>query len=143
MPARTSANPTEAELEILSVLWRRGPSTVRDVHQVLQADRETGLTTTLKILQVMTEKGLATRTDSRPQVYSAAKPREKTQAGLLSELVRKAFDGSVGKLMIRAVEDGGLSAAELEEVQKLIDAARGDQKGDPKGHKDRKQGREN
>src|SRR3954471_16263 len=120
MPARTSANPTEAELEVLSVLWRRGPSTVRDVHEALQADRDTSLTTTLKILQVMTAKGLATRTDARPQVYSAAKPAEKTQAGLLRELVRRAFDGSVRKLMIRAVEDGELSGEELREIQRLI-----------------------
>src|SRR3954451_23026007 len=105
MPARTSAHPTEAELEVLSVLWRRGPSTVRDVHEALQADRDTSLTTTLKILQVMAAKGLATRTDARPQVYSAAKPEAKTQAGLLRDLVRRAFDGSVRKLMIRAVED--------------------------------------
>src|SRR5437762_8535406 len=103
MPARTSIHPTEAELEILSVLWRRGPSTVRDVHEVLQADRDTGMTTTLKILQVMTEKGLTTRTRSRPQLYSAAKAEEKTQTGLLRELIRRAFDGSVRKLMIRAV----------------------------------------
>src|SRR5687768_2770213 len=103
MPARTSAHPTEAELEILSILWRRGPSTVRDVHEVLQADRDTSMTTTLKILQVMTEKGLTSRSDSRPQLYRAAKAAEKTQAGLLKDLVRKAFDGSVRKLMIRAV----------------------------------------
>src|ERR1700704_6588640 len=102
MPTRSSTHPTEAELEVLSILWRRGPSTVRDVHEVLQADRDTSLTTTLKILQVMIEKGLTTRTDSRPQVYSAAKPEEKTQAGLLRDLVRRAFDGSVRKLMVRA-----------------------------------------
>ena len=130
MPARTSAHPTEAELEVLSILWRRGPSTVRDVHDALQADRDTSLTTTLKILQVMTEKGLSVRTNDRPQVYSAAKPAEKTQAGLLRELVRKAFDGSVRKLMIRALEDGGLSGDELKEIQKLIDTVRKGKRGD-------------
>jgi predicted transcriptional regulator len=87
------------------------------------------MTTTLKILQVMTVKGLATRSDSRPQVYSAAKPEEKTQAGLLRDLVRKAFDGSVRKLMIRAVEDGGLSGDELKEIQKLIDSRRRERRG--------------
>jgi BlaI family transcriptional regulator, penicillinase repressor len=129
MPSRTSAHPTQAELELLSILWRRGPSTVRHVHEILQADRHTSMTTTLKILQVMTEKGLATRTDSRPQVYSAAAPQEKTQAGLLRDLVYKAFGGSVRKLMVRAVEDGGLSGAELREIQKLIDTLRKEKRG--------------
>ena len=121
MPSRNSAHPTAAELEILSILWRQGPSTVRDVHEILQADRDTGMTTTLKILQLMVEKGLATRSDSRPQIYRAARAQANTQAGLLKELVRKAFDGSVQKLMVRAVEDGGLSDDELKEIQKLID----------------------
>src|SRR5688572_20666698 len=129
MPARTSAHPTQAELEILSILWRRGPSTVRDVHELLQADRDTSMTTTLKILQVMIEKGLATRTESRPQVYSAATPQEKTQAGLLKDLVHKAFGGSVRKLMVRAVEDGGLTVEELREIQNLIDTLRKEKRG--------------
>ena len=121
MPSKNSAHPTAAELEILSILWRRGPGTVRDVHEIVQANRDTGMTTTLKILQLMVEKGLAKRSDSRPQIYSAARPQATTQAGLLKELVRKAFDGSVRKLMVRAVEDGGLSGDELKEIQKLID----------------------
>ena len=129
MPTRTSAHPTEAELEVLAILWRRGPSTVREIHDVLQSDRDTSLTTTLKILQVMTAKGLATRNDARPQVFSAAKPEERTQAGLLRELVRKAFDGSVRKLMVRAVEDGDLSGDELKEIQKLIDTRRKERRG--------------
>ncbi len=130
MPPKSSARPTAAELEILSILWRRGPSTVRDVHEVLQADRETGMTTTLKILQLMVEKGLARRSDSRPQIYSAAKPQAATQTSLLKDLVRKAFDGSVQKLMVRAVEDGGLSGDELKEIQKLIDTHRRKEQGD-------------
>jgi BlaI family transcriptional regulator, penicillinase repressor len=129
MPARPSAHPTEAELEILNVLWLRGPSTVRDVHEALQADRDTGMTTTLKLLQVMTDKGLTTRTDARPQVYSAASPAETTQAGLLKELVRKAFGGSVQKLMVRAVQDGDLSADELREIRELIDTSRKGKRG--------------
>jgi BlaI family transcriptional regulator, penicillinase repressor len=129
MAARASIHPTEAELEILNVLWRRGPSTVREVHAVLQGDRETSLTTTLKMLQVMTEKGLTTRSDSRPQVYSAARAAEKTQAGLLKELIRKAFDGSARKLMVRALEEGGLSESELKEIQKLIDTVRREKRG--------------
>ena len=129
MPRRPSSHPTEAELEVLTVLWRLGPSTVRRVHETLQADRRTGLTTTLKILQVMTEKGLTVRNDTRPHRYTAAVPQEKTQAGLLGDLVNRAFDGSVGKLLIRAVEDGGLDAKELRQVRKLIDEMRKGKRG--------------
>ena len=129
MPVRPSAHPTEAELEILAVLWRRGPSTVRDVHDILQGDRDTSLTTTLKLLQVMTEKGLTKRSADRPQLFTASGPAEKTQAGLLKELVRKAFGGSVRKLMIRAVEDGDLGVEELKEIQKLIDTVRKGKRG--------------
>ena len=129
MPARPSPHPTEAELEILSVLWRHGPGTVRSVHEILQADRSTTMTTTLKILQIMAEKGFVTRTNSRPQLFSAAKAQEKTQSGLLHELVRRAFNGSVRKLLVRAVEDSTLSNDELIEIQKLIDARRKQKRG--------------
>ena len=126
MPTRpSSTSPTHAELEILAILWRRGPSTVRQVHEILQADRRaTAMTTTLKILQLMTDKRITTRTDSRPQLYAPAKPAERTQSSLLKDFVRKAFDGSVHKMMIRAVEDGDLKPEELDEIQQLIDNAR-------------------
>jgi predicted transcriptional regulator len=122
MPRRPSSHPTEAELEILAVLWDRGPSTVRQVHEVLQADRRTGLTTTLKMLQVMTDKRLTVRDDkARPHRYRPAKPEKRTQLGLLKELANRAFDGSVQKLLVRAVEDGGLTDRELAEIRKLIE----------------------
>jgi BlaI family penicillinase repressor len=131
MPVRPSSHPTEAELEILNVLWRRGPSTVREVHEALQADRTTGLTTTLKLLQVMTEKGLVTRGDEpRPHRYAPASPEETTQAGLLGDLAQRAFEGSLRKLLIRAVEDGDLDSDELEELQALIDNIREGQRGE-------------
>ena len=130
MPARTSEHPTEAELEILNILWRRGPSTVREVHEILQADRETRMTTTLKILQLMTVKGMTTRSDSRPQLYAAARAEAHTQSGLLNDLARKAFNGSVQKLMIRAVEEGGMNAEELQAIEKLISAHRKGKRGD-------------
>ena len=129
MPRRASPHPTEAELEILAVLWQCGPSTVREVHETLQADRQTSLTTTLKLLQVMTDKGLTVCDDDRPHRYSAAKPEEATQAGLLDDLVQKAFGGSVSKLLIRAVEDGGLDGRELREIQKSIDNIREGKRG--------------
>src|ERR1035437_5881979 len=106
MARRTSEHPTEAELEILNVLWRKGPSTVREVHEILQDQRQTTMTTTLKLLQMMTEKGITTRNDTRPHLYAAAVREEKTQTGLMLHLVRKAFSGSVGQLVMRAVEEG-------------------------------------
>ncbi len=123
MARRSSTQPTEAELEILSVLWRRGPATVREVHELLQEDRRTAMTTTLKILQVMAEKGLVTRSNTRPHVYAAAQRQEATQAGLVSDLVRRAFDGSVQSLLVRAVSAGDLSRQELTEIRQLINAA--------------------
>jgi BlaI family transcriptional regulator, penicillinase repressor len=126
-----STSPTHAELEILAILWRRGPSTVRQVHEILQADRRaTGMTTTLKILQLMTDKRLTTRTDSRPQLYAPAKPAARTQSSLLKDFVRKAFDGSIHKLMIRAVEDGNLKPEELDQIQQLIDKSRKPDRGE-------------
>ena len=131
MPKRPSPHPTEAELEILNVLWSRGPSKVREVHETLQADRNTSLTTTLKLLQVMTKKGLTVREHNvRPHLYTPAKPEEKTQAGLLNDLANRAFDGSVSKLLIRAVQVGDLDHDELGEIRKLIDALRRDKQGE-------------
>ena len=131
MPTRASQHPTEAELEILNVLWSGGPSTVSEVHKALQADRNTGLTTTLKLLQVMTGKGLTGREPgSRPGRYIPAKPEEKTQAGLLTDLANRAFDGSVRKMLIRAVQDGDLDRDELGEIRKLIDARRRGKQGE-------------
>ena len=92
MPRRASSQPTEAELEILNVLWQQGPSTVRQVHETLQADRETSLTTTLKMLQVMTAKDLVVREDtSRPHKYRPALPEGKVQ------LLRRALPGPGGR----------------------------------------------
>ncbi len=127
MPRRASQHPTEAELEILNVLWSRGPSKVSEVHETLQADRNTTLTTTLKLLQVMTKKGLTIREhNSRPHRYRPTKPEEKTKAGLLNDLANRAFDGSVRKLLIRAVQDSKLDRDELGEIRKLIDVLRRD-----------------
>lgn len=129
MPRRTSEYPTEAELEILNVLWRKGPSTVRDVHEILQGDRKTTLTTTLKLLQTMTEKGITTRNTSRPHLYAAAAREEKTQAGLLLNLVRQAFSGSVEQLVMRAVEHGELSDEELRQIRDWMDHRRPEKRG--------------
>src|SRR3982751_3398779 len=111
MPRRTSDLPTESELEVLAVLWRVGPATVRTVHELLQCDgRETSLTTTLKTMQIMVEKQFLNCNDQRPALYAAASPAERTQAGLLQRLAQRAFAGSVGKLLVRAVQESDLSS---------------------------------
>ncbi len=123
--ARRLPRPTDAELEILRVLWERGPVTVRQVHEALAGTRETGYTTTLKLMQIMADKGLVTRDESsRTHVYMARVPQEQTQRQLLNHLVDRAFGGSAAALVLRALSTGRTSAEELEEIRKLIDEAR-------------------
>ena len=124
MPKRPSPHPTEAELEVLAILWRKGSSTVRDVHDIVEALHQTSLTTTLKTMQVMTEKGLILCSDERPHRYTAAVPEEKTQAGMLKDLLHRAFDGSARKLLVRLVEDGGVTRKELDDLAKFIHGVR-------------------
>ena len=96
--------PTDAELAILSVLWDRGPSTVREVHEALQASQRSGYTTVLKLLQIMTEKGLVTRDESqRAHVYGPRMSEQRTQRQLLGDLVDRAFGGSSAKLVLQAL----------------------------------------
>ena len=115
--------PTEAELGILNVLWERGESTVRDVHEALYRDDGTGYTTALKMLQIMHVKGLVERDDSqRAHVYSAAISKESTQKRFLSDIVQRVFDGSPSQLVLHAL--GGrphASRAELDEIRALLD----------------------
>jgi predicted transcriptional regulator len=122
-----SSQPTEVELQILEVLWDQGPSTVRQVHVALAVRRETGYSTTLKMLQVMLEKRLVRRDESvRPQVYRAAKSRKRTQIGMLDNLAHRAFRGSAMRLVMRMVSAGRLSDEELAEIQRLIETAKGE-----------------
>src|SRR5215813_13742186 len=96
--------PTEAELEILTVLWSRGPSSVRDVHEVIAGRKPTQYTTVLKQLQVMAEKGLVRRNEQqRSHVYEPARPREWTQRQLAGDLLQRAFEGSAGSLLLGAL----------------------------------------
>jgi len=119
--------PTDAELMILRVLWDRGPSSVRQVHRAICEDRQTGPTTTLKLMQIMTDKGLLLRDESdRPHVYRPAVTREKTQRQLLRNLLEKAFCGSTGRLVLRALSMKGTTAREREEIRKLLDQLEGD-----------------
>jgi BlaI family transcriptional regulator, penicillinase repressor len=115
--------PTEGELEILRVLWRRGPSTVREVQDDLVRDRQPGYTTVLKLLQIMAEKGLVSRDESgRAHVYRAAAAEEETQSRLVDHLLDRAFGGSAAQLVMRALSSRPASAAELAEIRRLLDA---------------------
>jgi predicted transcriptional regulator len=123
--ARHILRPTDAELEILRVLWERGPSTVRQVHEVLGEARDTGYTTTLKLMQIMADKGLVTRDESaRTHVYAARASQESTQKQLLSDLVQRAFGGSAADLVLRVLSTHKTSDDELRQIRKLIDEAR-------------------
>ena len=128
MARPSSTQPTEVELRILSVLWEHGPNSVRQVHEKLAEERDTGYSTTLKMMQVMLEKGLLVRDESvRPQMYEAAKSREQTQLEMLDDLSQRAFHGSAMRLVMRMVSSGRLSPQELEEIQKLAREAEGEQ----------------
>src|SRR5262245_9680542 len=116
--------PTDAELGILRVLWTRGPSTVRQVADDL--DRESGYTTVLKLLQIMTEKGLVVRDESaRTHVYQAAFSEDQTQRQLVADLLDRAFGGSAAKLVMQALASKRASPAELDEIRKLLNRHKG------------------
>ena len=122
MEKNKAPKPTEAELEILQVLWERGPSSVRAVNERLNERREVGYTTTLKLMQIMVEKGLAQRnTESRTHIYRAAVSEKDTQQRLLEKFVDTAFRGSAMKLVLQALGNHRASTQELEEIKALID----------------------
>lgn len=113
--------PAEAELAILGVLWQRGPSTVRQVHDTLNATKKTGYTTVLKFMQIMTEKGLVTR-DEAPyaHVYQAKLPQLQAQRTLVADLLDRAFEGSMSGLVMQALSARKVSPAELSEIRKVL-----------------------
>lgn len=119
--------PTDAELAILRVLWERGASTVREVHDSLSATHDTGYTTILKLLQIMTDKGLVVRDESqRAHVYSTRHSEQRTQRQLLGDLIDRAFGGSSAKLVMQALSGTHASAAELTAIRQLLDEMEGD-----------------
>ena len=119
---RPQPRPTDAELAILRVLWERGASTVRQVHEALAETRDTGYTTTLKLMQIMADKGLVKRNETaRTHVYSAMAGQEQTQRQLVQDLMDRAFGGSAAQLVLRALSAEGATDAELKEIRKLID----------------------
>ena len=116
-------HPTEAEMAILGVLWERGPSTVRQVHEQLEPERGTGYTTVLKLLQIMLDKGLVDRDDRRrSHVYEAAVDRDDIQRRLVDDLAERAFGGSIASLVMRALSPERTSADEIAQIRAWLDA---------------------
>jgi len=121
MGKRKLPRPTNAELSILRVLWNRGPSTVRQVHEEPNHNRSTGYTTALKLLQIMTKKGLVRRDETlRTHVYKAALSEEQTQKQLVSDLLDRAFGGSAQKLVMQALAANKASPEELAEIREML-----------------------
>jgi len=121
MARRASDRPTEAELEILQVLWSDGPSSVREVNEALNRDRPTGYTTTLKLMQIMLEKGLLRRdTSTRPQTYHPAVSRQKAQKQFVRDLLDRVFEGSASQLVMQVLSAGQTTPEEIEEIRRLL-----------------------
>ena len=122
MPKPKAPRPTDAELEILSVLWQRGASTVREVHDELSARKPTLYTTVLKFMQIMTEKGLVERDErERAHRYRARLAQEQTQQQLLTHLLERAFEGSASKLVMQALSAKKTSSEEVARIREMLD----------------------
>lgn len=127
MTERQPPRPTDAELAILRVLWDRGPSTVRDVHELLNEQSPTGYTTVLKLLQIMTEKGLVVRDEAqRAHIYEPRYSEQKTQRQLLADLADRAFGGSAAKLVLQALSGRKANPDELNEIRDMLNRLEGD-----------------
>ncbi|MGE9314134.1 BlaI/MecI/CopY family transcriptional regulator [Niabella sp. CJ426] len=114
--------PTESELEILQVLWQKGKATVREVHEELVTGKDIGYTTTLKLMQIMNDKGLVDRDDSaRTHIYKAATDKENTQKFLLNKFIGNLFGGSSTQLVMQALGSQQVTEEELDQIQSLID----------------------
>ena len=118
----TTPRPTDAELAILRVLWDRGPSTVREVHEALRSSQSSGYTSVLKLLQIMTDKGLVVRDETnRAHVYGPKLSEQRTQLQLLGDLVDRAFAGSSAKLVLQALSGRRATREELRDIRALLD----------------------
>ena len=121
MTFKRKNTPTESELEILQVLWQEGASSVRKVNEILNESREVGYTTTLKIMQIMTDKGWVTRnTDSRTHIYQPAVKEQDTQKSLLQSFIKKTYRGSAMSLVLQALGDQEATEDELNELKEII-----------------------
>jgi BlaI family transcriptional regulator, penicillinase repressor len=122
MKQELKSQPTPSELEILHVLWTRGPSTVREIHDVLSESKDLGYTSALKLLQIMTAKGLVTRTEEqRAHVYSATQPAEATKQQFASDVLQRVFRGSASQLMQHVLSGKRGSKEEIDEIRRLLD----------------------
>ena len=122
MKSEPKFNPTPSELEILHILWSRGPSTVREIHDELSKEKDVGYTSALKFLQIMTAKGLVTRTEEqRAHVYTASDPAETTKQQMASDVLQRVFRGSASQLMQHALSGNRSSKQEIEEIRRLLD----------------------
>lgn len=129
MADKPTPRPTDSELAILRVLWERGPSTVREVHDQLSREHDTGYTTVLKLMQIMTDKGLVVRDETnRAHVYSTSDSQQRTQRQLLGDLIDRAFGGSPAKLVMQALSGTRASAEELTAIRQLLEKMEGDAK---------------
>jgi BlaI family transcriptional regulator, penicillinase repressor len=121
MATTSNRKPTSSELEILHVLWERGPSTVREVHQALNEKRPIGYTSVLKLMQIMTAKGTVRRNEQqRAHVYEAEQPEEKTKRELALDVLQRVFDGSASELMMHALAGRKASKEEIDEMRRLL-----------------------
>jgi BlaI family transcriptional regulator, penicillinase repressor len=120
--ATAKVRPTKLELAILRILWQRGSATVREIHGALNEAKPTGYTTALKMLQIMTDKGLVERDEStRPQIYRARHTQSRTQQHLLTDLMQRAFGGSVKALVMQALASKKSSREDLETIRKMLE----------------------
>ena len=119
---KPAVKPTEAELLLLNILWKMGPATVREIHDVVSLTQKTGYTTVLKILQIMHEKSLVIRDErNRAHIYATANSQTQTQSSLIKDLITKAFGGSTSKLVMRAIDDS-TSAQEINDIRQLLNS---------------------
>ena len=122
MPRPPASQPTDAELQILQVLWDHGPSTVRSIHDRLSESRDTAYATTVKMLVIMFDKGLVVRDDSvRPQIYRAATSRKRTQKRMLKEFIQKVYDGSAASVVLQALSSKKASKEDMARIRELLD----------------------
>jgi BlaI family transcriptional regulator, penicillinase repressor len=129
MGDKPTPRPTDAELAILNVLWERGPCTVREVHDTLSSIQDSGYTTVLKLMQIMTDKGHVVRDESqRAHVYAARSSAQKTQRQLLGDLIDRAFGGSPAQLVMQALSATKASTEELTAIRQMLDQMEGDTK---------------
>jgi BlaI family penicillinase repressor len=122
MSVTNNSKPTESELEILQILWEKGTCTVRDVHEVLEKTKDAGYTTTLKLMQIMHEKGLVERdTSAKTHIYKALINQQKTQQHLVNKMINNVFNGSAARLVMQALGNHSASKEEIDSIKNYLD----------------------